>query len=70
MATLKYRLLMRTKELEYGKLVPLEGDRDLDNGSKHQDKFRYRLLDTEMLLLTTRRREEMRRRKEQMQRGR
>jgi hypothetical protein len=59
--------------LEYGKLVPLEANRDLEIGSKHQDKSHYRLFDTGMLLLNEemmRRLEEMRRREEQMQRGR
>jgi hypothetical protein len=73
MATPKYRFLMRTKVLEYGKLVPLEADRDLEIGSKHQDKSRYRISDTGMLLLneeTMRKQEEMRRREEQMRRGR
>jgi hypothetical protein len=70
MATAKYCFLMRIKVLEYGTSVPLEGDRDLDNRSKHQDQFCYRPLDTEMLLLTMIRREEMRRREEQMRRGR
>jgi hypothetical protein len=42
---------MRTKVLGYGKLVPLEADRDLEVDSKHQDKSRYPLSDTGMLLL-------------------
>jgi hypothetical protein len=73
MDTPRYRFLMRTKVLGYGKLVSLEADRDLEVDSKHQDKSRYRLSDTGMLLLNeemTRRREEMRRQEEQMQRGR
>jgi hypothetical protein len=62
---------MRTKLLGYSKLVPPEADRDLEVHSKYQDKSRYRLYDTGMLLL----KEEMRRREEtrrqlQMQRGR
>jgi DNA-binding transcriptional regulator PaaX len=56
---------MRTKVLGYGKLVPLEADRDLEVDSKHQDKSRYRLSDTGMLLL-----KEETRRQMQMRRGR
>jgi hypothetical protein len=36
--------------LGYGKLDPLEADRDLEVDSKHQDKLRYCLSDTGMLL--------------------
>jgi hypothetical protein len=63
MATPRYRFLMRTKVLGYGKLVPLEADRDLEVDSKHQDKSRYCLSDTGMLLpkKEMRRREKMRR---------